>query len=131
MALWTKDSDLELFVTLTDRDGDYIDVTSNWISIEVKVGKMLFKAESNPLAQVEGEDGEITSGTYENCYITTREGVNGIMVVIPSESLDFGTMYIRTCTHEVNEHYEDGFKDVWSIWMPTDMAIITEKGFNQ
>ena len=129
--LWTKDSDLELFVTLTDRDANTIDVTSNWISIEVKVGKMLFKAESNPLARLEGENGEIVEGSYENCYITSAQGKNGIMVVIPSESLDFGTMYIRTCTHEVNEHYPDGFKDVWSIWLPCDLAIITEKGFNQ
>ena len=128
--LWTKDSDLELFVTFTDRDGENIDVTSNWISVEVKVGKTLFRAESNPLAQVEGEGGEIVNGSYENCYVTTKEGVNGIMVVIPSESLDFGTVYIRTCTHEVNAHYEDGFKDVWTIWQPVDLAIITEKGFN-
>lgn len=129
--LWTKDSDLELFVTFTDRNGDNIDVTSNWVSVEVKVGKTLFKADSNPLAQIEGENGEIINGFYENCYITTKEGVNGIMVVIPSESLDFGTVYIRTCTHEVNAHYQDGYKDVWTIWMPCDLAIITEKGFNQ
>lgn len=130
MALWTKDSDLELFTTFTDRNGDLIDVMSNWFTIEVKVGKTLFKADSNPLAEVEGENGEITHGSFENCYITTKEGVNGIMVVIPSESLDFGTVYIRTCTHEVNEHYEDGYKDVWSIWTPCDLAVITEKGFN-
>lgn len=130
MALWTKDSDLEIFTTFSDRNGDAIDVNSNWLTIEIKVGKALFKADSNPLKEVEGENGETSYGVYEHCYITTKEGVNGIMVIIPSESLDYGTVYIRTCVHEPNEHYEDGYKDVWSIWMPCDLAVVTEKGFN-
>ena len=118
--LWTRDSDLELFVTLTDVNGEYIDVYSNWVTIEVKVGKKLFKAESKPQEE-----------TFENCYITFENDANGIMVVIPSESLDFGTVYIRSCMHVESEHYADGYRDVWSIWMPINLAIITEKGFNQ
>lgn len=118
--LWTKDSDLELFVTLTDRDGEYIDVGQNWISLEVKVGRTLFAADSNPLTD-----------SFTNCYLKLYDGVVGIVVVIPSESLDFGTVYIRSCTHEVNEHYKDGYKDVWCNWMPMDLAIVTEKGINQ
>lgn len=129
--LWTRDSDLELFAVLTDVNGDLIDVDLNWISIEIKVGKKLFKADSNPLAVVTNEAGEVEQGVWENCYITTKDGEKGIMVVVPSESLDFGTVYMRTCTHQPDEHFKDGYKDIWTIWMPCDLAIITEKGFNQ
>ena len=129
--LWTKDSDLEMFVTLTDKNGDYIDVTSNRISIEIKVGKTLFRAESDPLGTYVGENGESMSGVFDNCYIAYVDDVAGIMLIIPSETLDFGTVYIRTCIHQVNQHFPDGYRDVWSIWMPCDLAVITEKGFNQ
>jgi len=130
--LWTKDSDLELFLAFYDKSGIPIDVTKEWLSMEVKVGRALFDADSNPLKEVVDEEtGETTVGEFTNCYITTYDGEVGIMVVIPSDSLDFGTVYVRSCVHEANEHYPDGYKDVWNVWIPMDLAIVTEKGLNQ
>jgi hypothetical protein len=125
--LWTKDSDLEMFVTMTDFHGELIDVDLNWLSIEIKVGKSLFKADSNPMAIV---NGEAEQGVFKNCYITTVHDEKGIMVVVPADTLDFGTVYMRSCVHVPDAHFEDGYKDVWTIWMPCNLAITTEKGFN-
>ena len=129
--LWSRDSDLELFVAFYDKEGVPVSVTENWLTLEIKVGRALFKADSNPLVDVEGEDGEITHGKFENCYIAEHEGDEGLMVVIPPLSLDFGTVYMRSCVHEPNEHFPDGYKDVWNVWLPIDLAIVTEKGLNQ
>lgn len=118
----SKDSDLELQVQPIDFEGLMIDVTRNWLTIEVKVGKTLFTAESEKPNE---EDPE--SPIFENCYIDDH----ALICVIPSGTLDFGTVYIRCCVHEPNEHFADGYKDVWTAWQPIDLAITTEKGINQ
>ncbi len=130
--LWTRDSDLELFLAFYDKSGIPVDVTKEWLSIEVKVGRALFAADSNPLKEVEDEEtGEITVGEFTNCYLTTYDGDDGIMVVIPADTLDFGTVYVRSCAHEPSDKFPDGYREVWNVWLPIDLAIVTEKGLNQ
>ena len=119
----SRDSDLELQVSPIDFEGFPIDVQRNWLTVEVKVGKSLFKAESN-MPDNEGDEGDTI---YENCYL---DG-NHLVLIIPSYTLDFGTVYIRACVHEPNEHFPDGYKEVWTAWQPIDLAITTEKGINQ
>ena len=118
----SKDSDLELQVSPIDYEGLPIDVTRNWLTIEVKVGKSLFTAESD-----KPNDEDPSEPIFENCYIED----SAIVCVIPAGTLEFGTVYIRCCVHEVNEHFKDGYKDVWTAWQPIDLAITTEKGINQ
>lgn len=97
----TTTSDVELKVSLTDKDGVSYNPAGKYIKVRLKINR-----NNKEFVAI-----QMTDGTRENCYID-----NGVFIVtIPSNTFDTsGYLWIAVTTSEANEHFEDTTKDVES-----------------
>ncbi len=107
METQSRDSDIEIRVTLKDSEGNTLDVSEGKIGWEAKdsTGRVLSgHTGSDPL----------------NCYC---DGT-ALVITAPSNTFKGGYVYVRVMTITENENFDDGTKDVWGNWVKTDLKIV-------